>query len=51
MIDFVIRLVPYYGYLPIVMLDQKEVFRGSFKETPAEALKVCETYQWEPKWD
>ena len=28
MIDYVIKLVPRYGYLPIVLLDGKEVFRG-----------------------
>ena len=41
--DYIIRFVPHYGYLPIVTVTRddkttREVFRGSFKPTPLDAL-------------
>ena len=44
MVDFIIRLVPNYGYLPIIEKDGVEVFRGSFKKTSAAALETCEEH-------
>ena len=39
--DFVVRKVDSKRYIPIIMLDDKEVYRGEFKETPQEALEKC----------
>ena len=42
MIDFIIRLVPGHGYLPIITKDGKEFYRGEFKKTTTYALTACE---------
>lgn len=41
--DYIVRFVPHYGFLPIVTVTRddgttREVFRGSFKPTPLDAL-------------
>ena len=38
MTDLIVRVVPGYGYLPIVKIDDKEVSRGEFQPSPLEAL-------------
>ena len=42
MTDLIIRIVEGYGYLPIVEVDGKEVYRGEYRETSGEALERCE---------
>lgn len=44
MTDMIVRIVDGYGYLPIVEVDGKEVFRGSFKEKAVDALIACMEY-------
>ena len=39
--DFVIRFVPKLGYLPIIIVDGEEVYRGEYKKTPEQALKAA----------
>lgn len=39
--DYIIRKVELYGWLPIIEVDGKEVYRGSFQKTPAKALSKC----------
>ena len=41
-VDFVVRYVPSYGYLPILFINGKEVMRGEFKKTAELALKTNE---------
>lgn len=38
MIDVVIRIVEGYGYLPIVRVDDAEIYRGEFHRTTIAAL-------------
>jgi hypothetical protein len=38
MTDIIIRFVADYGYLPIITVDGKEVYRGEFKKTAQEAF-------------
>jgi hypothetical protein len=38
MIEFTQRRVTGYGWLPLIFEEGKEIHRGEFKETPAEAL-------------
>ena len=33
MTDIIVRIVPNYGFLPIIMVDGKEVYRGEFQST------------------
>jgi hypothetical protein len=41
--DITLRLVPGYGWLPIVLLDGAELYRGGrFQETAADALEQAE---------
>jgi hypothetical protein len=40
MIEMMQRYVKNYGWLPICFRDGKEIYRGEFKETPAEALEA-----------
>ena len=39
--DMVVRYVVGYGYLPIVIVDGKEIYRGEFKTTAEEAFNKC----------
>ena len=39
--DYIVRVVKGYGYLPIVIVDDVEVYRGEFKQSPGEALDAC----------
>ena len=36
--DFIIRQVDGYGWLPIIIQDGKEVYRGEFQQTPILAM-------------
>jgi len=38
MTDLIVRVVEGYGYLPIIVQDGKEVYRGEFQETAELAL-------------
>jgi len=38
MIDLIVRVVEGVGYLPIVTVDEKEVYRGEYQPSPMEAL-------------
>ena len=38
MIDIVIRIVDGYGYLPMVRVDDAEIYRGEFQRTTIGAL-------------
>lgn len=40
MIEMIQRRVRNYGWLPIIMENGKEVYRGEYKQTPAEALEA-----------
>jgi hypothetical protein len=40
MIEMTQRRVPGYGWLPLIFEDGKEMFRGSFYETPDRALEA-----------
>ena len=42
MIDIIIRVVPDYGFLPILEKDGKEVYRGEFQKTPLGAMSKCQ---------
>jgi hypothetical protein len=42
MTDFVQRHVPGYGWLPIVIVDNKEVYRGEFQRTSFGAQQKCD---------
>lgn len=42
MLDLIIRHVPGYGYLPLIEIDGKEVYRGEMWPTAGEALYVLE---------
>ena len=40
--DMVIRIVPEYGFLPILVDDnEKEIYRGEFYQSSKEALIRC----------
>ena len=39
--DFVIRCVPGYGFLPIIKEDEKEVYRGEFQKSADLAFNKC----------
>lgn len=39
--DMIVRIVEGYGFLPIVEVDGKEVYRGEFQKTSAQALNKC----------
>lgn len=42
-LDITVRFVPMYGWLPIISINGKEKFRGSFYKTQALAYTVaCE---------
>jgi hypothetical protein len=41
MIDMIVRVVEGYGYLPIVEVDGKEVYRGEYQTTANKALTKC----------
>ena len=41
MIDLIVRVVPDYGYLPIVEVDGEEIYRGEFKDNAGDALTMC----------
>ena len=41
-IDIVVRCVPSYGYLPIVTVDGKEVYRGEFQPDAQSAFERAE---------
>lgn len=38
MTDIIVRFVPNYGYLPILIADGKEVYRGDFQKTAQQAF-------------
>ena len=40
-IDYIIRVVPAYGFLPIIEIDGIEIYRGEFQKYPADALAKC----------
>ena len=40
--DLIIRVVHGCGYLPILTIDGKEVYRGEFRKTPEQALHAVE---------
>lgn len=42
MIDFIARVVPNYGFLPIITRDGVEIYRGEFKRDAQAAIKQCE---------
>ena len=42
--DLICRYVPNYGWLPIVLVEGKEFFRGSFQPTAEAALAECQQY-------
>lgn len=44
MTDMIIRYVDGYGYLPIVVVDGKEVYRGEFCDFSLVALGKCEAW-------
>ena len=44
MIDSVQRFVDGYGYLPIVLVDSIEVYRGEFQQKYAEAVSKCKNF-------
>jgi len=37
--DFIVRFVQGYGYLPILIVDGEEVYRGEFKKSPQQAFE------------
>lgn len=45
--DFVVRFVPHYGFLPIIVIHDRadgktrELYRGEFKPTAIDALAAC----------
>lgn len=41
MIETMQRHVKNYGWLPLIFEDGKEIHRGEFKQTPAEALEAA----------
>lgn len=41
MCDVIVRYVPHYGYLPIVTIDEKEVYRGEFQSQAYEAFDLA----------
>ena len=41
MTDLIVRIVEGYGFLPIIEIDGKEVYRGEYQETAGEALVKC----------
>lgn len=43
MTDIIIRKVPNYGWLPIIMIDGKEQYRGEFRKTAEVALQYAQT--------
>jgi len=40
-IDIVIRKVVGYGYLPMIQLNDIEIYRGEFQGTAEKAMKKC----------
>lgn len=41
-IDFTVRYIPSYGYLPLIVNEnRKELYRGEFKRTAGDALKMA----------
>ena len=42
MIDIIIRIVPGYGFLPIITKDGKELYRGEFTQSAELALSKAE---------
>lgn len=42
--DIILRHVKGYGWLPIIMLHDKEVYRGEFRLTPQEALESADEW-------
>jgi len=43
-VDLISRQVPNYGWLPIIKVEEKEVFRGSFQPSAEDALGECQKY-------
>ena len=43
--DFIIRQVDGYGWLPIIIQDGKEVYRGEFQSTPI--LAMCKALDFD----
>ena len=39
--DFIVRQVDGYGYLPIIQIDSKEVYRGEFQKAEIQAFIKC----------
>lgn len=39
--DLIIRCVPGYGFLPIIVKDNEELYRGEFCHSEVEALLCC----------
>jgi hypothetical protein len=42
--DLVQRCVPDHGWLPIIQVNHREVFRGSFQPTAEQALTEAQKY-------
>lgn len=40
-IDMVVRYVPGVGFLPIMRDEDRETYRGEYKQDPHEALASC----------
>lgn len=48
--DIIIRVVPNYGFLPIITLNYQEVYRGEFKNSAQEACDRAVEVATENRW-